>query len=218
MKCPHCSTGIHQDWSSTAITDERNRDTAWRIDFMICPQCSKEILRLGKLSIRGQSLAVHDWLLVHPSGSSRGPVPGEVPTDIATDYMEAARVLDLSAKASAALSRRCLQSILWGAGYAQKDLSKQVDAVLAEADATRALPSGIHTIVDAIRNFGNFSAHRITDQTSLQVIDVDPHEAEFCLDILDALFDHYYVRPARAQAMKDALNAKLAAAKKPPAK
>lgn len=34
-------------------------------------------------------------------------------------------------------------------------------------------------IVDAIKNFGNFSAHKITDKTSLQVIEVEPHEAEF---------------------------------------
>src|SRR5271169_5669088 len=69
---------------------------------------------------------------------------------------------------------------------------------------------------DAIRNFGNFAAQKITDQTSLQVIDVEPTEAEYCLDVLDSVFDHYYVRPAQAKRVKDALNVKLAAAKKPP--
>ncbi|OSJ35761.1 MULTISPECIES: DUF4145 domain-containing protein [Bradyrhizobium] len=127
-------------------------------------------------------------------------------------------VLHLSAKASAALSRRCLQSILREAGYTQRDLSQQIDAVLAEQDTRKALPTGVHAIVDAVRNFGNFSAHRITDQTTLQIIDVEPHEAEFCLDVLDSLFDHYYVRPKQAQRIKDELNKKLQAAKKPPAK
>ncbi|MDP2293956.1 MAG: DUF4145 domain-containing protein [Pseudolabrys sp.] len=141
-----------------------------------------------------------------------------MPKDIASDYVEAAQVLPISAKASAALARRCLQSVLRGEGYAQNDLSQQIDAALAEQDMRKALPSGVHSIVDAIRNFGNFSAHRITDRTTLQLIDVEPHEAEYCLDILDAVFDHYYVRPAHAKRMKDALNAKLAAAKKPAAK
>ena len=72
--------------------------------------------------------------------------------------------------------------------------------------------------VDAIRNFGNFSAHPITDQTSLQVIDVEEHEAEYCLDILDAVFDHYYVRPEHAKKQRAALDAKLKAAGKPPSK
>jgi hypothetical protein len=141
-----------------------------------------------------------------------------VPPNIAADYTEAALVLPLSAKASAALSRRCLQSVLSEAGYKQKDLSKQIDAALAEADARKALPSGVHMIVDAIRNIGNFAAHQITDQTTLQIIDVSPIEAEYCLEVLDSVFDHFYVKPAQAQKIKDALNSKLAAAKKPPAK
>jgi hypothetical protein len=73
-------------------------------------------------------------------------------------------------------------------------------------------------MLDAIRNFGNFSAHPITDQTTLQIIDVDDHEAEYCLDILDALFDHYYVRPEDAKRKRAALDAKLAAAGKPPSR
>lgn len=201
-----------------AVTNGARKDTSWRVQHMDCPACKKSILRIGKLEIRDNNLAVYEWRQVFPIGSNRGPVPNDVPKDIAADYNEAALVLPLSAKASAALSRRCLQSVLDNAGYKQKDLSQQIDAVIAEIDTTKALPTGVHMIVDAIRNFGNFSAHKITDKTSLQVIEVEPHEAEFCLDTLDAVFDHYYVKPAQAKAMKDALNAKLAAAKKPAAK
>jgi hypothetical protein len=73
-------------------------------------------------------------------------------------------------------------------------------------------------IVDTVRNFGNFAAHTITDQTTLQIIDVEPEEADYCLDVLDSVFDHYYVKPAQAKAIKAALNEKLMAAKKPPVK
>jgi hypothetical protein len=73
----------------------------------------------------------------------------------------------------------------------------------------------VHTTLDAIRNFGNFSAHPITDLTTLQIIDVQEHEAEYCLDVLDALFDHYYVRPEEAKRKRAALDAKLTAAGKP---
>jgi hypothetical protein len=184
---------------------------------MECPQCAEDIIRLVSLSPANLATTVSDRQ-IYPAGSNRGPVPKEVPPDIAADYTEAALTLSLSPKASAALSRRCLQSVLRGAGYAQHDLAKQIDAVLAEQDTTKALPSGVHSIVDAIRNFGNFSAHKITDQNTLQVIDVQPHEADFCLDILDAVFDHYYVKPAQAAKMRADLNAKLAAANKPPAK
>jgi hypothetical protein len=72
--------------------------------------------------------------------------------------------------------------------------------------------------MDAIRNFGNFSAHPVTDQTTLQIIAVEPNEAEWCLDILEEMSDHYYVRPALAAERKAALDAKLAAAGKPRSK
>jgi hypothetical protein len=141
-------------------------------------------------------------------------VPPEVPKPIATDYAEACRVLPLSAKASAALSRRCLQAILNDKGYKSSDLARQIDQLLN----ARVLPSHIHENVDAIRGFGNFSAHHINDKTSLQVIDVEPQEAEWCLEILETLFDHFYVGPTKAKKAKGALNAKLKAAGKPPSK
>jgi hypothetical protein len=82
----------------------------------------------------------------------------------------------------------------------------------------RALPHKLRETVDAIRNFGNFSAHPIDDKTTLQVIDVEPHEAEWCLETIEELFEYFYVGPAAAKAKKAGLNAKLAAGGKPPAK
>ena len=139
-----------------------------------------------------------------------------VPEHLKADYQEAYQVLPVSPKASAALSRRVLQSILVEQGYVGRDLSKQIDAVLKDAKTENALPPGIQGTVDAI--FGNFSAHPITDVTSLQIIDVEPEEAEWCLQIVERLFDHYYVRPAEDQRMLDDLNEKLSLAGKPAAK
>lgn len=95
---------------------------------------------------------------------------------------------------------------------------KQVEAVIRETDVSKALPPSLRENIDAIRNFGNFSAHPITDQTTLQVVDVEEGEAEWCLQMLLDLFDHFYVAPARAAAKRAALGIKLAAAGKPPMK
>jgi hypothetical protein len=222
MKCPHCTISIHESWNTNQIISSQNGkavNTDWRVQCMLCPECKKFILRYGICQTGTNWIKEPEsWSQFHPSGSRRPPLPKEVPPDIAKDYSEAANVLQQGPKASAALSRRCLQSVLWHAGYEQKDLSKQIDAVLAETDGSKTLPSGVHMIVDTIRNFGNFAAHKITDQTTLQIIDVEPAEAEYCLDVLDSVFDHYYVKPAQAKAIKDALNAKLAAANKPAVK
>ena len=134
------------------------------------------------------------------------------------DYVDAAKVLDISPKASAMLSRRVLQAILLEQGYADYQLADQIGAVLKEKDPDRILPRAIRRTVDAIRNFGNFSAHPTTDVTTQQAIDVEPAEAAWCLEIVSALFDHYYIRPATDRKRLDELNQKLANAGKPPVK
>ena len=107
-------------------------------------------------------------LRVYPSSTFRRPTPRETPPDIKDDYEEACRVLPISHKASAALSRRCIQAILRGQGYTQRDLSQQIDALLNESNPVKAIPTALRLTVDAVRNFGNFSAHAVTDQTTLQ--------------------------------------------------
>jgi hypothetical protein len=41
------------------------------------------------------------------------------------------------------------------------------------------------------------------------VLPVEAGEAEWNLDVLEALFDFYFVQPAKLQQRKDALNQKL---------
>lgn len=176
------------------------------------------MLAKGEIYNNGAIPGGLNWELAYPRGTSRGPVASEVPADIANDYKEAAEVLPISPKASAALARRCLQNVLHAHGYRDRDLFREVEKLLNESDPRKAIPESLRTVVDGIRHFGNFSAHPITDTTSLQVIDVEPHEAEWCLDILDELFEHFYVKPAQATARKAQLDAKLAAAGKPPSR
>ena len=126
--------------------------------------------------------------------------------------------MPISAKASAALSRRVLQGILKQNGYTSSNLARQIDAALSEGDPQKSLPPTIRKTIDAVRNFGNFAAHPITDQTSLQVIDVENGEAEWCLEIVEALFNHYYIQPALNAKRIDALNERLKGAGKPPVK
>ncbi|KFG68774.1 hypothetical protein JH26_15030 [Microvirga sp. BSC39] len=156
--------------------------------------------------------------MLYPAGANRGPVPSQVPANIVGDYVETCNVLPVSAKASAALSRRCLQAMLRAHGYRGRDLAAEIQLLLDESDPAKAIPSTLRMTIDGIRNFGNFSAHPITDVTTLQIIDVEDHEAEWCLEILEEMFQHFYVRPAEAAARKLALDAKLAAAGKPPSK
>jgi hypothetical protein len=125
-------------------------------------------------------------------------------------------VLPISAKASATLARRCLQNVLHSHGYKGRNLAQEIQNLLEETDPLKAIPSSLRITINLVRNFGNFSAHPIKDINTMEIIDVEDGEAEFCLDVLDAIFDHFYVKPAEAARLRDALNAKLASAGKLP--
>jgi hypothetical protein len=149
---------------------------------------------------------------VYPGDGDR-PVPIEVDNEhpsIASDFREAAAVLPFSPKASAALSRRCLQTLLREkAGVKPGNLDKEIE------EAMKKLPPYLADAIDAIRQVGNFAAHPIKSQHTGEITEVEPEEAEWQLDTLERLFEHYYVEPAKLKAQRDALNAKLAAANKP---
>ncbi|WP_457300029.1 DUF4145 domain-containing protein [Phyllobacterium sp. P5_D12] len=220
MKCPHCSVTVHMAWVQRPFVGPNNVARPWDYRSSVCPACEKIVLEYG-LAARNSfeiTVAVENWSPIEPKRTNRDPVPKEVPSTVAYDYIEACNVLNISPKASAALSRRCLQAMLRAHNYIAKDLAKEIDLLINETDTTKAVPPSLRATVDGIRNFGNFSAHPITDVTTLQVIDVDPEEAEWCLEVLEECFTHFYVNPARAAARKLALDTKLANAGKPPSK
>lgn len=117
--------------------------------------------------------------------------------------------------ASAALSRRCLQHLLREkAGVKKGDLTNEIQQVIDSGK----LPSHLADAIDAIRNIGNFAAHPVKSTASGEILPVEPGEAEWTLDVLDGLFDFYYVQPAILDRKRAELNAKLADAGKPPLK
>lgn len=63
-----------------------------------------------------------------------------------------------------------------------------------------------------------FAAHPNKSLSTGAIVDVEPGEAEWMLDVLEGLFDFYFVQPDILQKKKDALNKKLADAGKPPMK
>jgi hypothetical protein len=218
VQCGHCQTDYHP----ATQTKELGRDAAfaWRVAFEKCPRCQKFNIRLESGDPHPQDgnvlLNVRSSRVIHPKGGiSRKPAPSEAPKGLAEDYNQACLVLNDSPMASAALGRRCLQIILREhAKVKPQDLSKEID----EALASKQLPTYIANDIDAIRNIGNFAAHPIKSTNSGEIVDVEDGEAEWTLDTLVQMFDHFFVGPAEAKKKREALNAKLADAKKPPLK
>jgi len=214
-KCLHCQTVVKFEAPSSGEWYSRIIATSEQLEIsrVQCPQCLKITVTVEELELRGGHYHPNAGHVVWPMSGGRAPAPPEVPEHIRKDYDEAAPVLQLSPKASAALSRRCLQAVLKEAGHTKfRDLSDQIDEILNQ------LPSYVATNLDAIRNIGNFAAHEQKSKLTGVILDVEPGEAERNLDVLDSLFDHYYVRPALEKAKRDELDKKLEEAGKPPMK
>ena len=134
-----------------------------------------------------------------------------MPVSLASDYREAAITLAVSPKASAALSRRCLQNtIREKLGIKKATLEQEIE------EAMKVVSSGLGQQLHAVRQIGNFAAHPTKDTNTGDIVDVEPDEAEWNLDVLDTMFDELYVVPARAAARTANLNQKLKDAGKPP--
>ncbi|MEI6104093.1 MAG: DUF4145 domain-containing protein [Methanothrix sp.] len=209
MKCPHCFVNFSSAVSSfTPIGDD---DGGWRIKYQTCPACNKLIIFLDNVKM-SLGYPLISTTLIRPKGISRTPVPSEVPDNIVEDYKEACLVLADSPKASAALGRRCLQNLLRTAAKVKPgNLANEIQQVLD----SHALPTYLAESIDSIRNIGNFAAHPMKSQQSGDIIPVEPGEAEWNLDVLEGLFDFYYVQPAIIAKKRADLNAKLAVAGKP---
>jgi Domain of unknown function (DUF4145) len=176
MKCPHCLVSFHEEWNREGLKGDQ--DYFWSASYTLCPTCNKLIVYLVK-SHQGLQLGT---FMVYPRGVSRTPLPADVPDQYAQDYKEACLVLSDSPKASAALSRRCLQNILRAVPKVKpSDLSKEIDEILN----SKQLPSHLADAIDAIRALGNFAAHPLKSTNTGTIVEVEEGESEWlhvCVD------------------------------------
>ena len=220
MKCMHCLVEFHEKEARTRIGEDE--DGGWVVVRFDCPRCKRMNLFLVNAEytynqVHGtiSGYRIIKAIPIRPKGSNRPPCSPEVPSFLAEDYTEACLVLSDSPKASAALSRRCLQNLLRDAAKVKHgNLADEIQQVLDRGH----LPSHLEEMIDAVRQTGNFAAHPIKSQITGQILPVESQEAEWNLDVLEALFDFFYVQPAIIAKKRAALNAKLQEAGKPPMK
>jgi hypothetical protein len=219
--CPHCLRAVHfvsammyhVGTSGTSLIEKISVGSpaeGVNLYYAACPSCERLVVSIEHL-VRDE---VGTRLVLTPGsefmcwpllGASR-PIPPEVPAAVAKDYRQAALVLNLSPEASAALSRRCLQAVLRDQGFDSDRVYDQIKSAKAGSN----LPTYVADDLDHIRVIGKFAAHPNKDTNTGEIIDVEPGEADWNLHVLDLLFDHYYVRPAKAKQMRDAVKAKTA--------
>jgi len=219
LKCPHCHVAFKSEWSVVDLGNDP--DGVWQLRQTHCTDCDRQIVVLQQYTEAFYPPSPATYLprqlkgerMVWPRAVARTPVPSGVPKAVAEDYLEACNTLPESSKASAALSRRCLQNLLIEkAGVKKRALADQIQEVLD----SKQLPSRLADDLHAVRVVGNFGTHPIKSKSTGEIVDVEPGEAEWNLDVLEALFEFYFVEEERAKQRREALNAKLKDAGKPP--
>ncbi len=222
MRCPYCDIGINlvtdvtMAWPKEEMGEYK---TGYDLSYGHCSECHNLIvfLRYGNLGLQN-----NDWFLseiinseiIYPKYVARN-VAKEVPERYKKDFHEACAVLLLSPKASAAISRRILQDI-FHEHYNIKD--RNLDKEIEEFINLKDIPSYISEAVDAVRVVGNFAAHPLKNTNTGEIIDVEPGEADWLLDVIEALFDFTFIQPNKLNEKKQNLNQKLQSLGKPPMK
>jgi hypothetical protein len=219
MRCPTCKREFHPqpDHLKTYWTDNHaDSDAAVKFTIQQCPSCAETIViratgsgyDTGGTAVLTQ---IRESRIIYPEENAFSVAP-EVPVDFAAEFQEANAALDYSAKASAALSRRMLQKVLRETlGIIRRDLSQEIDEFIESSKA----PTYLTDAIDAVRQIGNFASHPIKFTNTGEIVDVEPGEAEWTLEVVASLFDFVFVQPAKLEQRRNALNAKLAEMGKP---
>lgn len=123
------------------------------------------------------------------------PQPDFIPKPLRDDYFEACLIRDKSPKASATLSRRALQGMIRDfCDIREKTLFKEIielEKRVADGTAPRGVEEETIAAIHAVRKIGNIGAHMESDINV--IVDVEPGEAQALIDLIELLFEDWYV-------------------------
>lgn len=210
--CPFCgrdTTITNSD--ATSFTDrlhiENSVGTHSIIEkFIVCPndKCKKYTLDLWLGTTKTNQFGNYEfgkvikhWRLVPPSRAK--VFPEYVPKPIIADHEEACLILDGSPKASATLSRRCLQGMIrnfWGIKKPENhkgrwQLKEEIEAIKDKVE--------IETwdAIDSVRKIGNIGAHMEEDINV--IVEVGPEEADKLIWLIETLIKDWYINKHERQ-------------------
>ena len=210
--CPHCETKTtinNENFQTSEDIMAIENSEGYRIlknEWIVCPNsnCNKITLSVILYNSRyglgryNKEEVVNHWRLLPNSYAKQ--FPNYIPKSIINDYQEACAILETSPKASATLSRRCLQGIIRDFyGISKNRLIDEINAIKDLIDPL------IWQSIDAVRKVGNIGAHMEKDINL--IIDVDPKEAFLLKELIELLFEEWYIhRFEREMKLKSIIN------------
>lgn len=201
-KCPYCNetfpltfgTSFKETIYFNKGSGVPERDSDVQLSICKCPNCHQYLI-----NIEGIGDAVSDVNLQVRPLSSAIQFPEYVPEGIRQDYEEACAIVNLSPKASATLSRRCIQSMIrdfWN--ITDKTLMKEIDLLEYKIPATQK------KVLQSLRQIGNIGAHPETDVNT--IIDVEPKDAGKLIKVIEFFIDKWYIDRHEQECLFDEIN------------
>lgn len=168
--------------SQRGVSINGTDDSCVAITFNKCPNCNQYIIKA-----KGEGQAVKDIdVSIRPSSSAVKYYPDYIPLGIRQDYEEACAIVKLSPKASATLSRRCLQGMIhdfWD--IKEKNLNAEITSLKDK------VPADLWSSLDSLRQLGNIGAHMEKDTNV--IIDIDSNEADALIQLIELLMKEWYI-------------------------
>lgn len=193
FKCPFCSMIIpltHDTLSVRNPSFESSSDTQryigeseshLELSFIRCPNCGEYTI-----SAKWKGSAVDDVDVTIRPKSIAYKFPDYIPQAIRSDYEEACSIVNLSPKASATLSRRCLQGMIRDFFQVSKaNLFEEINAIKDK------IPTEQWAVLDGLRRIGNIGAHMERDINL--IVDIEPGEAQKLIKLIELLLQQWYI-------------------------
>ena len=197
--CPFCNRPTTLNDQDTTVGDSYLLEgtkfgvvgLAWSSIRCPNPDCKEVALYVrftGRNSLYGGTVpgdTIESWTL-RPEANAR-PLPHYIPEPIQEDYYEACLIVEKSPKASATLSRRCLQGMIrdfWG--ISERTLFQEIEALEQHVE-----PSTWEAI-KAVKDVGNIGAHM--EANINHIVPVEPEEAQLLIGMIEQLIGDWYVQ------------------------
>ena len=164
-------------------TNQPYSESTISLSFFLCLNCDNYSIQATQC---GKKTNFND-IWIQPRSNAR-LYPDYVPEYIQQDYKEAFLIVELSPRASAVLSRRCIQSIIrdcWNCK--ESNLSKAIQSISNKIDEQTL------QVLNAIRQIGNAGAH--PDKDTEVIVDISSEDATKLLKSIEFLIEECYITP-----------------------
>lgn len=179
--------------NSRILSSEFNKE-AIKLEFSFCPSCSKTQIKIIGFGNDVQ----HIKQTIFPINNTK-IFPDYIPQQISIDYNEACSIVELSPKASATLSRRCLQGMIrdfWGVS-GKKNLFEEINAI------ENQISPQVKSVLNSVRKIGNIGAHMEKDINL--IVDIEPGDAKQLINLIEYLIKEWYIDRNDTNKMLDSI-------------